>query len=283
MAKRFTDTDKFVDPWYRRLSTKNKLLWDWILCNCDHAGIITVDLEFVEMVLAESYPDGVLQDYFSERIVRIGPAKYFIPKFIKFQYGKLNPGSKVHASVIAKLKDEGILFNEGDTVKEIENNARVIGYGYSMDRVKEKDKAIDKEMDKAKVIEIAPEKNLSSDLPQDFRNSKDSPKFTPDHVVDLWNAELGKTNGRVPSLGGNKHLHNCLDSLAYLPAARDWLELFSKTKLSAFLMGENPRGWKATLFWLVDYDNALKVISGAFDDGADVDDLFSKINQGISA
>jgi hypothetical protein len=146
MAKRFTDTDKFIDPWFRRLSTQNKLLWDWMLCNCDHAGIITIDFEFVEMVLRERFDDRVLDEHFSERVIKLSPAKYFIPKFLRFQYGKLNPQSKVHASVIQRLRDEGIIYNDSDSIKEIENNARVIEYGKGMDTIKAKEKA------KAKVI-----------------------------------------------------------------------------------------------------------------------------------
>lgn len=132
MAKRFTDSDKFTDPWYRRLSTKNKLMWDWMLCSCDHAGFISIDIEFVEMVLGERFEDDVVEKHFSDRVLKMGPFKYFIPKFIKFQYGELNPDSRVHKSVIKKLSEHGIDFTKLDTLS--------ILYPYPIDTLKDKDK-----------------------------------------------------------------------------------------------------------------------------------------------
>ena len=45
MAKRFTSTEKWSDPWYRKLSAKHKCLWDWLFTQCDIAGSIEPDLE----------------------------------------------------------------------------------------------------------------------------------------------------------------------------------------------------------------------------------------------
>lgn len=109
MAKRFTDTEKFTDPWYRRLSSKHKLFWEYLLCACDHAGIISVDLEFIEMVLKEKYEDNVIAKYFSDRVEKLAkPFEYFIPKFVTFQYGELSSKSPMHLKVIRTLKAAGI-------------------------------------------------------------------------------------------------------------------------------------------------------------------------------
>lgn len=281
MAKRLTDTEKFIDPWYRRLSTKHKLLWDWLLCNCDHAGIVTVDFEFIEMVLSEKYEDNALDEYFSDRVIKLGHFKYFIPKFLRFQYGKLNPLSKVHASVIQRLKDEGILYNDSDSIKEIENNARVIEYGKGLDTVieKNKNKAKEKIKDKEEEKEESEDKkNLSEKDSQVIR------KITPDEVVHLWNVSgLGKTNGYFQNLGSNKHLKNCLDAIQFLPDEKSWVELFDKVKSSGFLMGENDRGWHVPLTWLVDYDNAIRIISNEFDSEKWKKNLFASMKTEESA
>ena len=39
MAKRFTDTDKWKKGFIRNLPTKYKLLWLYILDDCNHAGV----------------------------------------------------------------------------------------------------------------------------------------------------------------------------------------------------------------------------------------------------
>lgn len=260
MAKRFTDTDKFIDPWYRRLSTPNKLLWDWLLCYCDHAGFISLDLEFAEMVLGEKYQDDVIEKHFSERVLRLAPSKYFIPKFIKFQYGKLNKESRVHRSVFVKLEEHGI---NPDTLDV--NLTHIQRVFVNTNRLKDKDIDQDKDKDKAK------------------DKDKESVIFTPDHVIDLWNAELGISNGRVSSLGSNKHLRNCLESIKYLPDEKSWVNLFTKVKSSPFLMGENDRGWFVPLTWLVDYDNTLRIISDEFDSEKWKKNLFASMKSGESA
>ena len=43
MAKRFTDTDKWKKGFMKSLSTKYKLLWLYIVDDCNHAGIKGVD------------------------------------------------------------------------------------------------------------------------------------------------------------------------------------------------------------------------------------------------
>jgi hypothetical protein len=263
MAKRFTDTEKFTDSWYRRLSTPNKLLWDWILCNCDHAGIISIDLEFAEMVLGEKFEDDVLQNHFKERLVSINNGKHFIPKFIKFQYGKLNSDSRVHKSVISRLNENGIdiqsLAFKIDTLS--------IPYEYPIDSPKDKDKNKDK--DKAK------------DSYSYSSNQAGALKVTPDLLIDLWNQNMGKDFGFAKGgLGCGKHLDNFFDAVKFLSTAESWLELFEKCKQSAFLRGESDKGWKVSLTWLVNYDNALRVLSDEFDDQIAIKNLFAGLKSG---
>ena len=45
MAKRFTDTDKWKKGFIRNLPSKYKLLWLYILDDCNHAGIWDTDFE----------------------------------------------------------------------------------------------------------------------------------------------------------------------------------------------------------------------------------------------
>ena len=45
IMKRFTETNKWEDPWFRKLKPEMKLLWSWLLDSCDNAGIIDADIE----------------------------------------------------------------------------------------------------------------------------------------------------------------------------------------------------------------------------------------------
>jgi hypothetical protein len=263
VAKRFTDTDKFVDPWFRRLSSKHKLLWDWLLCNCDHAGIITVDFEFIEMVLNEKFDDEILESaHFSERIVKIGNFKYFIPKFLRFQYGKLSQTSKIHLSVIARLKEEGILYNDSDSIKDIENNARVIGYPKGMDRLKEKDKDKDKNKEKDKEEEIKSASQKSGDELYVIAHGK----AKPDAIMDLYNQTLAGV-GKLKSCAGlgSESRKELLNTLQHLPTLAHWATLFNAVKDNLMLTGRSKTVFLASLDWLVKEENALKVLSGKYE------------------
>ena len=45
-----------------------------------------------------------------------------------------------------------------------------------------------------------------------------------------------------------------------------WRELFGHVRRSSFLRGNNSRGWRATLDWLINPTNFDKVMAGTYDD-----------------
>lgn len=103
MAKRMTDTDKWKKRFIRELKPKHKLLWLYILDDCNHAGIWEIDLDVASIRVGEAvgYKD---LDVFGNKIIMFdNDEKCFIPDFIEFQYGELNPNSNVHKSVISLL------------------------------------------------------------------------------------------------------------------------------------------------------------------------------------
>ena len=105
MAKRMTDTDKWKKRFVRELSPQHKLLWFYILDDCNHAGIWDVDIEVASIRVGEELIYDMLPQAFLDKIVIFDNGdKWFIPDFIDFQYGELNPNSNVHKSVIALLE-----------------------------------------------------------------------------------------------------------------------------------------------------------------------------------
>jgi len=105
MANRFTATEKWVDPWFCGLNEKDKLFWIYLVDNCDHAGFWQVNWPLVQFHIK----DYVFNDeVFNGRVVKVKVDKWFIPKFIEFQYKTgLNPENRAHLSVINLLKKEG--------------------------------------------------------------------------------------------------------------------------------------------------------------------------------
>lgn len=105
--KRFTETAKWDDPWFRKLRPEMKLLWQWFLDHCDNAGVIDVDLELASFQIWYQYPSDTLLD-FDGRVVALESGKMFIEKFIAFQYGKLSNDCMAHRPVFSSLEKNGI-------------------------------------------------------------------------------------------------------------------------------------------------------------------------------
>jgi len=110
MAKRFTDSDKWKKPFIRGLDAPYKLLWLYILDECNHAGIWHVEMDVAEIRICGGINIETAKKQFKNHIVEIDNGeKWFIPDFIEFQYGELNPENRAHNSVISLLKKYNLM------------------------------------------------------------------------------------------------------------------------------------------------------------------------------
>lgn len=111
MAKRFTSTEKWTDPWFRKLSPSFKTLWMFLLEQCDHAGIWKFDQDAFQYFIGCSFSKEEIFKALNdgkERVVSLNcGSKWLIQDFVTFQYGELSAGNRVHDSVISILKKEG--------------------------------------------------------------------------------------------------------------------------------------------------------------------------------
>ena len=122
MAKRFYDSRKYQDPWLRKLPPNYKLLWDYMLCVCNHAGFWKVDFEMAIFCIGlDVEQKEALKVFGGKRVWIVDAETWFIPKFIEFQYGELNEAVNCHKSVIFELKKERVyeqFINSCPTVKD---------------------------------------------------------------------------------------------------------------------------------------------------------------------
>ena len=134
MAKRFTATDKWEDAWFCSLTSDQKLFWIYLLDKCDNAGIWEKNYRVASFFLGFDINDQFIA-YLDDRIVPINGSKWFIPKFIQFQYGELSESCKPHIPVIKQLEKYNLK-----------------GYAKGIHTLKEKEKEKDKEKEKEKDI-----------------------------------------------------------------------------------------------------------------------------------
>jgi len=137
MAKRFIDTSLFNKRWFREFPPKMKLFYLYMLTQCDHAGMYDVDLELASFQTGMPVKQEDVDEYLKDHIEIIKEDKWFLRKFVDFQYGILNQNVKAHASVMKildKYKCLQTVPNSLNTVKD-------------KDKYKDKVKIKDKEKD----------------------------------------------------------------------------------------------------------------------------------------
>jgi len=157
MAKRFTDTEKWKDDWYLSLCNDYRIVWQWLLDNCNHAGICKPSVNLLNMMCNTKLSESELFEIFKDRLINFNTF-WFIPKFVKFQYVSLDSKKPAVISVIKELKINNLLNyvselfnNDYETITEPLHNDYVI--------IKDKDKDKDKVKDKDKDIVDLPFKN----------------------------------------------------------------------------------------------------------------------------
>lgn len=130
--KRFTESTKWDDPWFRQLPAAAKLLFLWLVDKCDGAGIIDADIGLASFQIGMKINDDTLA-LLGERITRLDNGKIILTKFIKFQHGELSRECKAHNPVFKSLEANGLL-----TVGEDGKERVSIPYTNPMQRVQVK-------------------------------------------------------------------------------------------------------------------------------------------------
>lgn len=103
MAKRLTDTEKWNDDWFISLSNDYRIIWQWLLDNCNHAGICKRSMRLLNMMCNTNITEEDLVLVMDKRLIII-QNDWFIPKFLKFQYTGLQSNKPVIVSVVKELE-----------------------------------------------------------------------------------------------------------------------------------------------------------------------------------
>lgn len=141
MGKRFTDSEKWRDRWFRKLAPEFKLAWLYLLDACDHAGVIELDEELANFMIGTSIDWAEFVTATDGRVIEIGRGRLLVCRFIEFQYGEISRNCKAHNPVFASIKKYGI----GETLERVSK-----GYPKGIQRDQDKDKDKDKDKDQRK-------------------------------------------------------------------------------------------------------------------------------------
>jgi len=120
MAKRFTETAKWVDPWFRQLTPNSKLLFLYILDSCNNAGFLEVDEEMILFQTGIPAKDFLGAKQGLIRGIMEIDGWFWVKNFLRHQKNDtLNPTNNAHKQIIALLLDQSARFGEIDEFAEI--------------------------------------------------------------------------------------------------------------------------------------------------------------------
>ena len=109
MGKRFTDVNKWRRPWFCNLDMKYKILWSYILDNCDMSGVWYVDLKTAGFLIGAEFEPSETFDALQKQIEPInGGARWLIKDFVRYQYGEFSKKSPVHKCVEKCAMEQGL-------------------------------------------------------------------------------------------------------------------------------------------------------------------------------
>lgn len=106
--KRFTETEKWRDPWFRTLPAPSKLAFFYILDHCNNAGFHELDKGLMVILtgMKSEHVEGALKGL--TRSI-IGPCDgwYWVRRFLRHQKNEdLNPSNPAHKQIIALTRDQ---------------------------------------------------------------------------------------------------------------------------------------------------------------------------------
>jgi hypothetical protein len=134
-VKRFTETQKWDDSWFMRLSPLRKLFWMYICDRCDASGVLDFIPELAALHIGTEVTETWLNDL-GTRVQKLPNGKWQIIKFLPFQYGKIDANCPAHRPIIRLIQANDLKI--GDRVPITLSN-RV------SDKVQEKEKDKERE------------------------------------------------------------------------------------------------------------------------------------------
>lgn len=104
-------------------------------------------------------------------------------------------------------------------------------------------------------------------------------KVSFDSITKLWNDSMSDFKRvHVYTLYGGTVRDKFIETSKIFNEYDEWKDVFSKVRGSKFLSGNNKRNWKASLVWVVNFDNFIRIVNGDFDDSQISDEMKEWLN-----
>lgn len=202
--KRFTETLKWDDSWYRKLSPAAKCLWSYVCDKCDCTGIIDLDIEAASFSIGFKISAKEIKDL-GGRFLATKSGKYLIPKFVTFQYGDLSENCPAHKPIFKRLRENGFLVSEmgieypKDRLSEYPIDS--LDLGYKIKKGKETEEEKETEEGDARGRSIPPTREQLDSYAEEMESLATPLMLAPEDIdafVDHFCSNGWKVGGRTP-------------------------------------------------------------------------------------
>lgn len=161
MSKRFTESGKWTDKWFRGLDPVFKLAWMYVVDSCDICGVLDLDRDLATFQIGMDVDwDAFIAKCGPNRLRELRTGKLFVVRFCTFQYSIVGGKSKYHKRILELAHAHGVhgfLVESGIAPKSFGGNKRskpslnhTEGHPKDSLKVQEKDKDKDKDSKKEK-------------------------------------------------------------------------------------------------------------------------------------
>lgn len=116
MAKRFTDSKKWKDEWFRMLPLKARLAWIYLCDECEFYGVWKSDFGLASYQLGYQVTQKILTEWFGDRLYFFDTDKVLIVKFFEFQFAGCKDTWNAKIQAREKLEALGFTFENGKVV-----------------------------------------------------------------------------------------------------------------------------------------------------------------------
>lgn len=156
MAKRFSETDKWKDEWFSQLPPLEKLIYLFILDNCDNAGFFNINQRINSFLLGITEAEylGALKGLNRVLLGSKDGNKYWVKKFLFHQKNlPLNHDNNSHKQIIALINSNCEYFDYDFTyLGANEGLISPIGIGIGKGKGKGNDKGKSNDEEKNKIF-----------------------------------------------------------------------------------------------------------------------------------
>lgn len=129
--KRFTESNKWDDPWFSELTFEAKYVFGYLCDKCDACGVWEPNYRTANFNLRRDVDWDAVKSELGDRLRIIRGGKWWLTRFVIFQQGRLSENCYAHQNIIKLASYHGLFYKDGIVAVD-EEHFNAISHAYPM-------------------------------------------------------------------------------------------------------------------------------------------------------